>query len=206
MPKSSLPFDSDYYAPVAERITLFYEKYPTGRLITELVHRDDRTVVFKALAFREERDSVPAATGWAEERFGDGEINEVACLENTETSALGRALANLGFTASPRRPSAEEMQKAGRARARLNATAGEELSSPRRSRYVHEPGVRLELGGDPLRQDALTLLAEAERMGFDRARAARLRAGLEYPGASPAAIERLERSLRQWLARRDRTA
>jgi hypothetical protein len=205
MPKSSLPFDSDDYAPVAERITLFYEKYPTGRLITELVHRDQHTVVFKALAFREEKDSVPAATGWAEERFGDGEINEVACLENTETSALGRALANLGFTASARRPSAEEMQKAGRARARLNAAADDHLSRSR-PRHVREPTAAMELGGDPLKQDALTLLAEAERMGFDRARAARLRAGLEYPGASPAVVQRLERSLRLWLTRRDRSA
>jgi hypothetical protein len=97
------------------------------------------------------------------------------------------------------------MQKAARARARRNVVAAEEMTR-RRPRYVSESTVKMELGGDPLRLDVMALLAEAERMGFDRRRAARLRAGLEYPGASAAAMQRLERSLRSWLARRDRTA
>ena len=118
MPKTTLPFESGAYAPVADRIALFYERHPTGRIITELVERAE-VVVFKAMVYREAEDPVPAATGWAAERVGDGEINAVACVENTETSAIGRALANLGFTASSRRPSAEEMEKAARERARL---------------------------------------------------------------------------------------
>jgi hypothetical protein len=206
MPKSSLPFDADEYAPVAERITLFYAKYPAGRLITELVHRDEHTVVFKALAFRDVADAAPAATGWAEERIGDGEVNEVACLENTETSALGRALANLGFTASSRRPSAEEMQKAARMRTRLNAARADAPFASRSAPRVYERMAAAEYRPDALRLDTMWLLAEAERLGFDRSRAARLRAGLARPGASPGAIQRLERSLRQWLARRDRSA
>jgi hypothetical protein len=69
--------------------------------------------------YRDRSDAEPAATGWAREFEGDGEINQVACLENTETSAIGRALANLGFAASKKRPSYEEMAKADRARRRL---------------------------------------------------------------------------------------
>src|SRR5690349_22763654 len=112
-------FDLASYAPVAERITLFYETFPRGRIITELVSRTEKDVVFRALVYRDASDGDAAATGWAAEREGDGEINTVACLENTETSAIGRALANLGFTASTRRPSREEMDKAARERARL---------------------------------------------------------------------------------------
>src|SRR5688572_16428562 len=88
------------YATVAERITMFYERYPTGRILTRLHSRTEREITFRALVFRDSADAKPAATGWASEREGDSEINEVACLENTETSAIGRALANLGFTAS----------------------------------------------------------------------------------------------------------
>ena len=69
-------------------------------------------MIFRAAVFRAAEDREPAATGWAAERVGDGEVNAVACLENTETSAIGRALANLGFLASRLRPSAEEVAKA----------------------------------------------------------------------------------------------
>src|SRR6266540_2079904 len=122
MPKSDPNLPIDGYAPVANRITLFYEKYPEGRIVTELISNSAREILFKALVYRTSSDPNAAATGWASEREGDGEVNAVACLENTETSAIGRALANLGFTASRRRPSYEEMQKADRARQRLATT------------------------------------------------------------------------------------
>src|SRR5687768_12316978 len=138
------------YATVAERITLFYERYPTGRILTRLHSRTEREITFRALVFRDSADAKPAATGWASEREGDGEINEVACLENTETSAIGRALANLGFTASSRRPSREEMTKAARERGRL----------VRRATLVSEPSRiarSISLDADPLQRQANTV-------------------------------------------------
>ena len=42
-------FDLASYAPVAERITLFYETFPRGRIITELVSRTERDVVFRVM-------------------------------------------------------------------------------------------------------------------------------------------------------------
>jgi hypothetical protein len=112
MPKTTPDFDPETYAPVAERIELFYQRFPTGRVLTELVQHTAQEVVFRAAIYRAAEDPEPAATGWAAERVGDGDINAVACLENTETSAIGRALANLGFLASRLRPSAEEVIKA----------------------------------------------------------------------------------------------
>ena len=99
MPKTTLSFNPAEYALVADRISLFYEQYPAGRILTRMISRD-RDVVFRAAVYRLAEDRIPAATGWASEREGDGDINMVACVENTETSAIGRALANLGFTAS----------------------------------------------------------------------------------------------------------
>src|SRR5712671_506825 len=119
MAKTDASFIPDQYATVAERIELFYSRFPQGRINTELVARADGEITFKALVYRVAEDSFPAATGWASEREGDGDINTVACLENTETSAVGRALANLGFTASGKRPSREEMEKAARVRSSL---------------------------------------------------------------------------------------
>jgi len=154
--------DLSDYALVADRITLFYERYPDGRIVTELHSRADREITFKALVFRTATDVLPAATGWASEREGDGEINRVACLENTETSAVGRALANLGFTASSRRPSREEMEKAERQRARL---------VPRPAAVMEPRPARLAIDADPLQRranavhDLLGLIERAGRSG-----------------------------------------
>ena len=179
-------FDPATYAPVAERITLFYEAFPRGRIITELVSRTERDVVFRALVYRQPEDADPAATGWAAEREGDGEVNAVACLENTETSAIGRALANLGFTASRERPSAEEMAKASRARVRAGAI-----------RVLPNDRVAAALA-----LDIETLIRRAERLGLRAARAARWRSRIVAGDLDIPSLVRCERRLRLWLDRR----
>jgi hypothetical protein len=187
--KSGSDFDPARYAPVAERITQFYRVHPGGRIVTELMRRTAGEVVFRASVYRESGDAAPAATGWAAEREGDGDVNEVACLENTETSAVGRALANLGFTASRLRPSAEEMAKAARARARLvtrTLAVREPTASPVHSLYL---------------ADLLTLVDAAERAGLRPPRAAAWRARLATMPADDALLLRLESRLRGWIAR-----
>jgi hypothetical protein len=233
------------YATVSERIEQFYRRYPEGRIVTELVSRERldpssqpsaktgiqplhavREITFRALVFRCPSDREPAATGWGSEREADGDVNTVACLENTETSAIGRALANLGFTASRHRPSREEIDKADRERARL-AHSHEELGSrPQRSasavltvrplavREVATEVVppRARLDADPLQRqanalhDLLELLARAERNGFPVRRATILRNRLISGRPIPETISRLERRLRGWIAsRQDRS-
>jgi hypothetical protein len=188
--KGGIDFDPGRYAPVAERITQFYGAFPSGRIVTELMSRSEGEVVFRASVYRDTGDASPAATGWAAERQGDGDINEVACLENTETSAIGRALANLGFTASRHRPSAEEMAKADRLRARNArqrlAMVREAPMSPKQSLYV---------------ADLLALISAAERAGMRGVRGANWRAQLEHPPTDEALLLRLEGRLRSWIAR-----
>jgi len=190
-------FDLATYAPVAERITLFYRTFPRGRIITELVSRTERDVVFRALVYRDANDAEAAATGWAAEREGDGEINTVACLENTETSAIGRALANLGFTASRERPSAEEMAKVSRARSRLGISRSDgaaiySLGAPSGA-MVSEPPA------DPLVADLCTLISRAERAGLRHSRATRWRALVRSGTVSRETLLRCERRLRLWI-------
>jgi hypothetical protein len=172
MPKNTYDFDPESYAPVAARVELFYERYPTGRILTELARHTEQEIVFRAAVYRTAEDREPAATGWAAERVGDGEINAVACLENTETSAIGRALANLGFLASRLRPSAEEVAKATRVRGRLGA----------------EPDLR-------------QLLRTAERAGLDAARVEALRARVAR-GLPQAEVAEVQHELRRFIQRR----
>src|SRR5688500_12341531 len=113
----------DRYTHVSDRITLYYARYTDGRILTRLISHTDEEITVQAFVFRSLDEQRPSATGLASERIGDGDVNTVACLENTETSAIGRALANLGLTASINRPSREEMDKADRERGRRVAEA-----------------------------------------------------------------------------------
>lgn len=206
MPKSDPSRNLPDYAPVAERVALFYARYPTGRILTKLVSRTEREVLFRAAVYRGPDETAPAATGWAAEREGDGDVNSVACVENTETSAIGRALANLGFTASRERASAEEMAKASRARARLVERA-QAVASP--TSEARAPAAPLATPTAPspdersaLVADLLRLLSVAERAGVRPRRAASWRAVLAGGAPSAAELLRYERRLRGWLLRR----
>ena len=112
-----LPAD---YEPVDFRIHRFYDRHPEGRILTDLhtIHRNSdgsaRQYVFKAEVFRDLKSPIPDATGFAEETVGISTGPRASLLETCETSAIGRALANLGFSPKGFRPSAEEMQKASR--------------------------------------------------------------------------------------------
>lgn len=92
-------FNVKDYVDVAERIRAFYERYPEGSIQTELVRLEGDMVVFKATVFRDREDACPT-TGWAYEREGQGYVNKTSFIENCETSAIGRALANLNFPTS----------------------------------------------------------------------------------------------------------
>jgi hypothetical protein len=198
MPKAENGFDLERYAPVARRITLFYERYPAGRIITTLVERDARAVIFRARVYRGADDAHPAATGWALEREGDGDVNAVACLENTETSAIGRALANLGFTASAERPSREEMMRVSRAR-----QAQLRVSTPRPRAAPPAPAPLLQSHADAL-SDALALIALARQAGMRPARAARTSARLLARPPAREDLARIASRLRAWLHRQRR--
>ena len=109
------------YETVDSRIHKLFEVYPLARIRTKLVqmNRNDAgqivQFIFKAEIYRHWQDSVPSATGYAEEILGSSPVNRTSALENCETSAIGRALANLGFSTKGQRPSQEEMGKVARA-------------------------------------------------------------------------------------------
>lgn len=92
-------FNARDYVDVAERIRVFYERHPEGSIQTEMVRLEGDLVVFKATVYRDRGDQCPT-TGWAYEREGVGYVNKTSFIENCETSAIGRALANMNFPTS----------------------------------------------------------------------------------------------------------
>ena len=103
------PTSLDGYVEVAERVRQFYERFPEGSIQTRLMRLEGGLAVFRAAAYRTPEDPRPT-TGWAYEKEGTRDVNLTSFIENCETSAIGRALANLNFAARPR-PSREEMAK-----------------------------------------------------------------------------------------------
>lgn len=101
----------DNYQPVEERIRQFWEKYPTGRIHTEIVLINETEIVIKASIYTDREDARPAAIDFAQEARGSSNINKLSFVENGATSAIGRGLATLGFAPKGVRPSREEMQK-----------------------------------------------------------------------------------------------
>lgn len=102
------------YETVDDRLHKFWDAYPTGRIETELVAYSDTQFIVKAYAYRDTDDAAPTSTGYAEERVGSSPVNKTSALENAETSAVGRALANMGLSPKGARPSREEMGKTER--------------------------------------------------------------------------------------------
>jgi hypothetical protein len=99
------------YEPVEVRLEKFIKDYPAFRIATELEVVEATRYIVKAYLFKDASDGVAWATGYAEETVTSRGVNQTSALENCETSAIGRALANAGYAPKGKRPSREEMTK-----------------------------------------------------------------------------------------------
>ena len=111
MPK----FNLDNYELVEDRLKKFWKDYPNGRVDTTVVSSsaDGTMVIVKAELYMEREDTTPVSSGLAQETKGlGGFANNEAWLENAESSAIGRALANWKYQGNKKpRPTQEEMKK-----------------------------------------------------------------------------------------------
>jgi len=109
MTEGIVPIHGKQYKTVAYRVNEFREKHPDFTISTELVEANNTLVVMKASISNQEGRLL--ATGFAEEVRAASKINRTSALENAETSAIGRALAALGF-AGTEYASADELVNA----------------------------------------------------------------------------------------------
>ena len=104
-------FNLEDYETVEERLAKFWKEHPDGRIETTLVESTLQRFIIKAAIYRTEVDAQAWTTGFAEETVSTRGVNSTSALENCETSAIGRALANAGYASKGKRPSREEMSK-----------------------------------------------------------------------------------------------
>lgn len=139
-----MAYNLENYEPVDARLDAFWSKYPNGRITTNVLEKTETSILIQAMIYRDAADAQPVTTGLAEEIKGSSPVNRVSWVENCETSAIGRALANFNFAAKGKRPSREEMEKVER----------------------HSKEVKPDLPVDPqllaLAQEALEQIAEIE--------------------------------------------
>lgn len=203
---------------VMERIAAFYARYPEGRIITELVSHGEAEVTFRARVYRYPDDPRPAATGWASAREADGTPGGATRLERAETTAIGRALANLGILRAGRWPQlagtgrvVRRVAEASPGRAAVAARAVRATRTAGDDRAVHdthdEADTDAELGAvrggrdagatraGASRRAALPLRREAGAPSDALADAFRLLREAERAGMAPGRVASLRRRL-----------
>ena len=130
-----MQFNLEAYEPVKDRITRFYSDHADGRIITELISSPTDLgsfAAFRALCYL---DNTLKSTGYAYEAAGGKGANQDSWVENAETSAVGRALANMDYCGDLR-PSREEMSKVKCSSSDIDSTS--EITSRALAKELHK--------------------------------------------------------------------
>ncbi len=142
-------FNREDYIDVDSRITKYWEMHPKpeGSIQTEIiwVAEDGNAVAIRATVYQGDRI---LANGIAHEERGKSKTdgaNFTSWWENAETSAIGRALANMDMSLSKRRPSRQEMEKV--------------------QRYADEHEAAAPVAAEPLTEAQERTVAQARDMG-----------------------------------------
>lgn len=109
----SIKIHGKEYMMVHERISLLHAKYDGSvSIITEIISDDPESIIIKASIMIQDDERIQTFTGHAQEYKNSTQINTTSAYENCETSAIGRACANLGIGIDHSIASAEEVQTA----------------------------------------------------------------------------------------------
>jgi len=102
----------DEYDQVEDRLKKFWKDNPNGRISTKITHvsEDFKNAIHICEVYKDIADEYPVATGIAQDQHGPVGANKTSWIENGDTTAIGRALANWIYAAK-KRPSVTEMQK-----------------------------------------------------------------------------------------------
>ena len=114
------------YVEVKDRVLQFRQDHPNWSIITNIENIGSNNSIIVSASVQDE-DSRVRATGLAHEWQGDDTsmVNKTSWVENCETSAIGRALASLGYGIEEAYASSNEVQ-----RAKAKEASGQIASTP----------------------------------------------------------------------------
>lgn len=104
---------ADDYVGVHERVDQFLAKFPDGRIQTKIAHLSETLVVMQATVYRDAADTTPCIAHSQLGIPGKTNFTRDSEVENAETSAVGRALAFMGFETKKGIASREEVASRG---------------------------------------------------------------------------------------------
>ena len=141
----SLNLRGNDYTQVQQRLEAFRKHAGTAyTLESEILLNDGKTILIKAsIADKEGR---VIATGLAEELRNSSNVNKTSAIENCETSAWGRALANLGLHGG-KMASVEEITIAKNKDKQIDADAKAKANA--KAEAAHDAAVREEQNSQP---------------------------------------------------------
>lgn len=118
---AQLPAHLKDYVEVKDRLPTFLKQFPDGCVTCEIIGDPDKifertpnAVIVKASLWENSDSNRPLAEGFAQE-YAEGRMSN-SFVEICETSAIGRALANMGIQGNEKRPSREEMMSVDNAK------------------------------------------------------------------------------------------
>ena len=155
----SLNLRGNDYTQVQQRLEAFRKHAGTSyTLDSDILINDGKTILIKASIVDKEGRVI--ATGLAEELRGSSNVNKTSAIENCETSAWGRALANLGLHGG-KMASVEEITIAKNKDKQIDAEA-------EAAEKAHDEAVREEQNREPIeikyKEDILTALQNCKEV------------------------------------------
>ena len=150
-------FNLEDYETVEERLIKYWKDHPDGQIHTKIIEATASRFIVEASIYRTEADARPWTTGLAEETVQGRGVNATSALENCETSAIGRALANAGYATKGKRASREEMSKVERLTAKDIARNKEVPSfATKEEALAADPWSNEPIYGDPKQPEAIS--------------------------------------------------
>lgn len=137
-------FNLDDYVTVDKRIEKFYKDNPMGVIQTDIIFNQEGVVIIKASVYRNQEENKPCV-GHAREKMDSSFINKTSYVENCETSAVGRALAMMGYEIKKGIASREEI-----ASVKINMLEEAEFNPSERTRKLYSLGIKKGYGASQI--------------------------------------------------------
>ena len=105
-----MPFNIDDYIEVKDRVKQLKKDYPDSVIQTDVIELTDTRVTIKAFIYLDNEGKKPTTGHSFMNIPGTNPYTRGREIENTETSAVGRAIANLGYAIDKSIASRDEVQ------------------------------------------------------------------------------------------------